>query len=111
MAFYNKLHSYNEIESVIQEENGLALFYFSSPDCGVCSVIKPKIQDLLKRYPVIRGYDINLKDDPLISGQLSLYSLPAVLVFSEGREVLREARFIVMDLLEPKITRLLGNIG
>lgn len=111
MVFLEKLKSFSEIQEIIDRKKGITLFYFSHPDCGVCSVIKPKIEDFLSRTPGISGYNSSLNDDPMIAGQLTIYSLPMVLIYAEGREVLREGRFVVMDVLEPKIRRLMDNFG
>ena len=106
MKFTKKLKSLDEVQATINENRGLALFYFTHPDCGVCGVIKPKIEKLLDKYPEIKGYNSSLADDPKIAGQLTLYSVPALLLYMENKEVLREGKYIVMDVLEPKIKRL-----
>ncbi|MDI3477356.1 MAG: hypothetical protein PWQ59_881 [Thermoanaerobacterium sp.] len=35
--------------------------------------------------------------------KFSIFTVPTVLLFAEGKEVIREARFISMDMLEEKI--------
>ncbi|OQY31875.1 MAG: hypothetical protein B6241_12905 [Spirochaetaceae bacterium 4572_59] len=111
MAFKEKLKSFSEIQKVIDKKDGMTLFYFTHPDCAVCSVIKPKIEEFLREHSRISGYHSSLDDDPMIAGQLTIYSIPMVLIYMEGREILREGKFIVMDVLEPKIQRLMDNFG
>lgn len=111
MSFKRKLNNFSEIQEIIDKKEGMSLFYFSHPDCGVCSVIKPKIEDYLSRNPLITGYNSSLDDDPMIAGQLTIYSLPMVLIYVNGQEILREGKFIVMDVLEPRIQRLMDNFG
>lgn len=111
MSFKRKLTRFSAIQEIIDKKEGITLFYFSSPDCGVCSVIKPKIEEYLSRNPRITGYNSSIDDDPMISGQLTIYSLPMVLIYANGQEILREGKFIVMDVLEPKIQRLMDNFG
>ncbi len=106
MKFTEKLNNLFEVQKIMNEDMGLSLFYFTHPDCGVCGVIKPKIEELLDKYPEIKGYNCSLADDPEIAGQLTLYSVPMLLLYIEGKEVLREGKFIVMDMIEPKIERL-----
>lgn len=81
------------------------ILYFSTPNCGVCEIMLPKmlvaLQDL--PYDVI---EINASDSAEIAGQHRVFTAPTVLVYYEGREVLRESRFIDID----KISHLLDLI-
>ena len=91
-----------------RDSPGMALFYLSRPSCGVCSAIKPKIRKLLESYPEIRAFDVNLDDIPEAAGQLSVLTIPAVLGYSDGKEFLREARYMSMDDIALKIDRPYG---
>ncbi|MDT8718756.1 thioredoxin family protein [Clostridium sp. 19966] len=42
---------------------------------------------------------------PSIAGKFSVFALPCILIFLEGKEILREARFISINELEGKIKR------
>ncbi len=111
MAFIRTLESFQDVLNVIGTEDEVNLMYFTRQDCGVCHAVKPAVSGLLGKYPQIKGYDCYLESDPMIAGQYSLYNVPVILVYVNGREVLREGRFIVMDVLEPKILRILENFG
>ena len=91
----------------LMRKEDLALFYLSRPGCGVCAALKPKILSLLdSEFPEIPFYDVNLDEVPEAGGQLSIFTIPAVLVFSGGREWIREARYMAIDELTEKIRRL-----
>lgn len=83
----------------------MVLLYLSRPDCGVCTAIKPKVEELLSRYPKIRAAYVDLDRLPSAAGEFSVFTIPAILVFTEGKESVREARYISMDLLEERIRR------
>ncbi len=94
-----ELHSYEELLELTRHEP-TALFYFSTPDCGVCKSLKPKVISLVEEhFPKMRSYYINTEAVPEARGQFSVYSVPVVLVFFGGREYIREARnFGIMEL-------------
>lgn len=97
----------SDYEAIIREAEapGMALFYFSRPSCGVCSAIKPKVMSLLGEFPEVRSFFIDLDEVPEAAGQLSVMTIPAVLAYADGREIVREARYISMDDLAEKIRR------
>lgn len=94
-----ELNSYSELLELTRRERA-ALFYFSTPDCGVCKSLKPKVIALVEEhFPELRAYYINTDAIPEARGQFSVYSVPVVLVFFDGREYIREARnFGIVDL-------------
>ena len=83
----------------------MSLFYFSRPSCGVCSALKPKVSSMLKEFPEIPSYYVNLDKMPEAAGQLSIFTIPAVLVYAGGKEVVREARYMSIDDIAEKIRR------
>lgn len=87
------------------EENSLAVVYISSNKCGVCHAVLPKIELMLQRYPKIKLKKINIDEYTEIAGEFSIFTIPAVLFFINGKEVIRKARFISMDELEQSISR------
>ncbi len=86
----------------------MSLLYLSRPDCGVCTAIKPKVIELLESYPEIESVYIDLDQIPEAAGEFSVFTIPGVLVYAEGKEFIREARYISMDDLEDKIARPYG---
>lgn len=101
------MQTINNLEDIQSKSDlaGMSLFYFSRSACGVCSAIKPKVLNMLEEFPEIPSYYVNLDDVPEAAGQLSLFTIPAVLVFSEGKELVREARYISIPDLADKIRR------
>lgn len=84
----------------LQSQKKTFMILFTTPDCGVCSQIKPGIVEMMeKEYPAIPVYLSDVSKSAELAGQLSIFVTPALLVFYEGREIIRQARFINQELL------------
>ncbi|MGD9900099.1 MAG: thioredoxin family protein [Calditrichaceae bacterium] len=90
------LESINEI---IQESPFLVT-YFSYPECNVCQVLRPKVENLVSKYEGIEFLYINTHEHPLVSGQHMVFAVPTIVLFSEGREIRRFSRHFSMQDLE-----------
>lgn len=90
----------------ITETNKAVCFYLSTPECNVCKVLKPKVIELLEvDFPKISFCYINLNEAKEISGQLSIFSVPTVLVYFEGKETIRASRDMHLEELREQIGR------
>jgi len=97
-----------DIASIESRRTGeaMSLLYVSRPSCGICGALKPKVTGMAaERFPKMAVYDINLDRVPEAAGALSVFTIPAILVYAGGRELVREARYVAMDDLERKIAR------
>ena len=99
-----KLDSPDSISKFIKE-NKLSMLYFSSNSCSVCAGLLPKIEELMKKYNKIASAKVEIDKLQLVAGEYSIFTLPAVIIFIEGKEIIREARFISIIELEEKIQR------
>jgi thioredoxin-like negative regulator of GroEL len=98
------LYTKEDIDKLIKE-NGLALLYFGNEDCNVCNALKPKIEEMLEAYPKIKYAEIDVERSLQISADFNIFTIPVVLVFIEGKEIIREARYISIRDLTDKISR------
>ena len=81
-------------------------FYLSTPDCKVCKTLKPKlIEMLIDNFPQIHFFYVDLTEAKEISGQLSVFSVPTILVYFEGKETIRTSRYVHLEELREKIER------
>ncbi|OQY37003.1 MAG: hypothetical protein B6229_09015 [Spirochaetaceae bacterium 4572_7] len=99
----------DEMDRVIKEDEW-ALFYLSRPECGVCGSLLPKIKDISKKYEKLNTYYVDLNKDETISGQYSIFTIPAVVVFTNGKESIREARQISVGDIDSKLERIASLI-
>ena len=98
-----------EIKSEIQE-NKLALLYVSREDCSVCHSLLPQIEQLLTNYPTIKSIRVDADAIPEIAGEYSIFTVPAILVFAEGKEMIRKARFVPIDELNRQLSKLVSLV-
>lgn len=98
------LNTLEDINSFINN-NKLSMLYVSSNNCSVCHVLLPKIQDLLKNYPKINFKEIIIENIPEAAGELSVFTIPVIIFYIEGKEFFRRGRFISIDELEALIER------
>ena len=76
-------------------------------DCGVCQVLKPKIEDeISKKFSQIKQYYINSNQNLDIASFFNIFSSPTILVFFEGKEFKRYGRNISLDIFNSEIKRL-----
>lgn len=99
-----ELNKIEDIKSFIKN-NDLAFIYVSSKECSVCSVLLPKIEELLKKYPKIQICHVRLEEVPEISGEYSIFTIPVLILFIQGKETIRESRYVVMEELDRKVAR------
>jgi len=105
MREFKELTNMEAIESFI-EENSLAFLFISRPDCSVCHGLFPQVQALMENYPRIATAHINAETPKEIAGRFSIFTVPVLLLFVDGREYLREARIVHMDLFEEKLKKI-----
>ncbi|WP_040951784.1 thioredoxin family protein [Gorillibacterium massiliense] len=89
----------------------LALLYISQRDCSVCHALQPKVQQLMMKYPKIELGAIDAQDVQEVAGRFSIFTVPVILLFVEGKEYIREARIVHMDLFDEKMSRIYDNVA
>ena len=99
-----QLHSIEQVNQFIREYD-FSLLFLSSKNCGICTVILPKLEELTLKYPQLQAAQADINELPLLSGEFNVFTLPCVLVFVQGKEVLRQARYIDLQKIDQQIDR------
>lgn len=99
------LYSIEEMDSFIEEER-ITLLYISQPNCSVCHALLPQVEELLEEYPSVQARQMDATEVPEVAGRLSVMTVPAVLVFVEGKEMFRKARFVPLGELNQQLAKL-----
>jgi thioredoxin-like negative regulator of GroEL len=90
----------------ITKSNKAVCFYLSTPECNVCKVLKPKVIDMIENdFADINFCYVDLSEAKEISGQLSVFSVPTILVYFEGKETIRASRNVHIEELHDQIER------
>jgi len=95
-----------QFEKVLKD-NPLVLAYFSGNNCNVCKSLKPKIEMLVEQqFPSVKFFEINTEENPLLSSRFSVFTVPVVMFFAEGKDYIREARNISTTDLANKMDKI-----
>lgn len=103
------LHSLEQIDTFIKAHD-LVLLYFSQPNCSVCHGLLPQVEDLMAQYPDIHLGQINTHEIEAVAGQFSIFTVPVILLFVNGKEYLREARIVQLQLFDEKVNKIYENV-
>ncbi|WP_339230025.1 thioredoxin family protein [Oceanobacillus sp. FSL K6-2867] len=109
MSEFMKIKTIEHAERFITE-NQLSFLYFSRPNCSVCHGLLPQVEKLMESYPQINTAHINVEEVQMAAGRFSIFTIPVLLFFVDGKEYIREARIVHLDLLEEKIRRIYENV-
>lgn len=107
------MQTLDSIQQLLSNQNAVML-YFSSPGCGVCQVLKPKLTEaLIQEYPAFHIESIDISANPEIASHFTVFAIPTVLVFFEGKEFVRKSRNMsvgeVIESLRRPYTLMVGN--
>lgn len=109
MREFADLTSMDEIDTLINT-NELAFIYISKQNCSICHSLLPQVQQLMEKYPEIELGHVLTDDVPDIAGRFSIFAVPVLLLFVNGKEYIREARIVHMQLFEEKIDKIYQNM-
>lgn len=103
----NSLYEYQTLEEIKDFINSgrMRIVYLSRPSCGVCTAIKAKILHIIEKYPELEGTYVNMDIIPESAGEFSIFTIPGILLYIDGKETIREARYISIEDFEAKIDR------
>ncbi len=96
------------IENIENEiKNNMAvMLYFSAPTCNVCHALKPKLLDAIEEnFKEFKVISIDTSIDQEVATHYSVFAIPTVLVFLDGREFLRKSRHMSIGEVISEIKR------
>ena len=99
-----KLHTIEEVQNYITQD-GLSILEIASSSCAPCVSIKRKIEEWAAGYPAIHTAYAEIEEIPEITGQLQIFTAPAVLVFADGKRCMEQAGYFSMDEVFRQIER------
>lgn len=88
--------SLREIKDRIDNDE-IVLLYISRRHCSVCHALLPQIERLLRDFPAIKAVYADADDLPDIAGAFLVFTVPTILVFLHGKEMIRKSRFIPVE--------------
>ena len=86
------LNDYKEIEQVLQKE--FVMILAKTHTCSACQTIYDVLKRNVPNIENVEVYNVYIDDLDRLRGDHLIFSVPTVLIFSEGKELLRESRYI-----------------
>lgn len=93
------------------KDHELSLLYISRENCSVCHSLLPQVERLLEKYPEVSAMQVEAEFIPEVSGEFTVFTVPAVIVFVEGKEIGRKARFVPEAELESLLMKSKRYLG
>jgi thioredoxin-like negative regulator of GroEL len=95
----------NTLKERINSTPALMVYYFS-PGCSSCNSLRPKVERMASTvFPEMDLLSIDASTSTELASSAGVYAAPTILVYFEGKEYLRESRYISIEQLEEKISR------
>lgn len=88
------------------QSSPITLVYFGAPDCAVCTVLKPKLFEMLAaRFPQVAGAEVDCAQARPLAAEYGVFAIPSVVAFIEGGESFRLARAFGLAELAAQLER------
>ncbi len=82
------------------------LVYFSGENCSVCKVLKPKIeQEIKKTFPKFELFEVQTDLNKELTAHFMIFSIPATLIFFDSKEFKRFGRNMSVPLFIEELKR------
>lgn len=86
------------------------LLLLSTERCSVCTALDQRLKPWIESsYPDLVYCKIKLEDFPMLRGELMVFSAPVILLFQNGKEVLRKAGVFSLEQTFDEINRLMTS--
>jgi len=87
-----EIKSYQQLSEIIKQD--LVMIIAKTHTCSTCTTINDIIAQNVKYIGELPVYYIYVDDVAEFRGEYTIFSVPTVLIFNEGKEILRESKFI-----------------
>ncbi|MGQ7870081.1 thioredoxin family protein [Sunxiuqinia sp. sy24] len=102
---YQTIKTLEDYNSLLESEPAL-LIYYSTIECHVCKVLKPKIREMIQQsFPKIKLVYVNLNESPELAAQNSIFVVPTIQLILDGHEYIRKSRGFSLNELQDQLAR------
>ena len=101
------MHEITDIEELVKmKASGAVFILFGGKQCNVCHALRPQLENMLESYyPDISSAYIDCEVSPEICAQHSVFTLPVVQFYIEGKKVTEFARSFSIEQLRQSMHR------
>ena len=89
---FELINKYGEVDKIIHKN--LVIIVAKTHTCSSCQTMNAMLERNVVGLEKIDRYNIYVDDIEKFRGEHLIFSAPTVLIFSEGKELLRESRYI-----------------
>ncbi len=102
--FY-ELNDLDQLNKLVAKTPAL-LAYFSTTECNVCKVLKPKVAELVNmEFPEIKLVYAEINQSPELAAQNRIFAVPTLVIYFDGKEFIRKSRNFGLDELRRELQR------
>jgi thiol-disulfide isomerase/thioredoxin len=89
------------------EKNEYCGVYYSAEQCGVCNSMKPQVYSVYKKagMPIV---ELSLNKFRELAGQQLILKSPTVVLYENGKEILRDSGFIDLNRISRNLQLILS---
>jgi thioredoxin-like negative regulator of GroEL len=69
----------------LETPHGIALVTFSAPTCGSCRHLRQVLEEVARRQPDWRFFEVDVQRDPALANEFEVFHLPTLFVYSSGQ--------------------------
>ena len=90
-------------------DNDYCSVYYSSEQCGVCNTMKPKVFSIFSELgmPI---KELSLNQFRELAGQQLILTSPTVILYENGKEILRDSGFIDLNKISRNLELILSSL-
>ncbi len=100
-----RLTSAEQFDAFI-DQNPAVLIYFSSPGCGICNALKPRVLAMAEEeFPELALAEVDCESSPDLAAQHCVFAVPTVTVWFERHESTRKSRAFSIGELQMEMER------
>jgi len=93
------------MKELIGANKGVMVYFYSS-FCAPCISLRPKVESMMDSdFPQMKLAFINAMIYPELSAEYGVFTSPSLLVYFEGKETLRESKYVSVEALQQKMNR------
>jgi len=94
-------------EDRVLKSSTLVMVDFFATWCPPCKVLSPVLDELAKEINGITILKVNIDDNPNLTAKYNIRSVPTILYFKNGKEIMRQPGAPPKTALEQQVKRMI----
>ena len=88
------------------KSNGAVFILFGGAHCTICQSLLPQLSSMIdQEFPLMQAVYVDCEKSPDICAQYSVFTLPVVIAFIDGKKIAEEGRAFSLKQLAQTIKR------